>query len=271
MNAKSIIYFISLGLFLGTIITATPAMAGALSASENSKICASAIAHEEVASQIPKNVLKAIAHTESGRYDKKSKAFSAWPWTVNTGGKGYFFDTKLEAVNFVRDLQSKGVKSIDVGCMQINLHHHKNAFQNLDEAFDPSTNVAYAAEFLTNLHNDSKSWLKAIGDYHSATPYYHEEYKKRVLARLDDINTGKKLVQEVKTAVYRPKTYYSSTAELRQTVRFTGLTIVEADAKRKEMVMKAWQERQRKLSAKLPKVYRPMQVASAKPAGNSTR
>ncbi len=258
-------------LFLGIAITATPAMAEALNASENSKICLAAIAQEEAASKIPKNVLKAIAHTESGRFDKKSKAFSAWPWTVNSGGKGYYFDTKLEAVNFVRDLQLRGVKSIDVGCMQINLHHHKNAFQSVEEAFDPESNVGYAAEFLNGLHRESGSWLKAIGNYHSATPFYHEQYKKRVLARLDSINTGKKLVQETKTAVYRPKSYYNSTAELRQTVRYTGLTVIEADAKRKALVMKAWEERQRKQAAKLPKVYRPVQLASAKSGGNSTR
>jgi len=52
----------------------------------------------------------------------------AWPWTINAQGKGQFFKTKAEAVKAIKNLQAQGVKSIDVGCMQINLSYHGKAF-----------------------------------------------------------------------------------------------------------------------------------------------
>src|SRR5690606_17964364 len=71
-------------------------------------------------------------------------------------------------------------KSIDVGCMQVNLHHHPNAFATLDDAFDPQQNVAYAASFLSNLHQSSGSWRVAASHYHSKTPERGNLYVGRV-------------------------------------------------------------------------------------------
>ena len=67
-----------------------------------------------------------------------------WPWTINAEGQGLFYDTKAQAVAAVRALQARGVRSIDVGCMQVNLMHHPDAFPTLEQAFDPQTNAAYA-------------------------------------------------------------------------------------------------------------------------------
>lgn len=220
---------------------------GHANASIDTKICAQAIEAEENASKIPKNVLKAISHVESGRYLKSEKAFFSWPWTVNSQGKGYFFDTKEQAVNFVKSLQRGGVKSIDVGCMQINLHHHKDAFDSVEEAFDPKTNVAYAADFLQALYNEKKSWTAAIGRYHSATPMFSEPYKRKVLNRMQAINGGGAVKQDVASA--DPAPAKSKTVIVRggetTSVRYTKLTIFELDAKRKKAVMAAWQERKR--------------------------
>ena len=74
-----------------------------------------------------------------------------WPWTVNAEGQGAFYDTKAEAVAAVRAMQARGVRSIDVGCGQINLMHHPDAFASLEQAFDPQANAAYAARFLKEL------------------------------------------------------------------------------------------------------------------------
>ena len=51
----------------------------------------------------------------------------------------------------MRAVQAQGVRSIDIGCMQVNLMHHPNAFATLDAAFDPLANALYAARFLTEL------------------------------------------------------------------------------------------------------------------------
>ena len=83
----------------------------------------------------------------------------------------------------MRALQAQGVRSIDVGCMQVNLMHHPNAFASLDEAFDPPSNALYAARFLNTLYGASGSWLQATAAYHSETPAIGADYQRRVMAR----------------------------------------------------------------------------------------
>lgn len=130
---------------------------------------------------IPRNLLRAISLTESGRWSQADKANIAWPWTVASGKAGDFFPTKSEAIKHVRALQAKGVRNIDVGCMQINLRYHPDAFKNLNEAFEPRYNVEYAAKFLTRLFKETKSWTQAAGRYHSSNPERHMYYREKVL------------------------------------------------------------------------------------------
>jgi hypothetical protein len=73
-------------------------------------------------------------------------------------------------------------RSIDIGCLQVNLLHHPNAFASLAEGFDPAANARYAARFLVELRNRLGGWLPAIGAYHSATDWRAEPYRARVLA-----------------------------------------------------------------------------------------
>ncbi len=70
----------------------------------------------------------------------------------------------------MRSLQAQGVRSIDVGCMQINLRHHPNAFADLEEAFDPVSNARYAARFLKDLQATRGDWMRSASHYHSQTP-----------------------------------------------------------------------------------------------------
>jgi hypothetical protein len=105
-----------------------------------------------------------------------------WPWAIDADGVGQFFATKAQAVDAVAALQAQGVHSIDVGCMQINLMHHPDAFTSLDQAFDPYANAAFAARFLNVLYNRTGSWPKSIAAYHSDTPLFADEYQRRVLA-----------------------------------------------------------------------------------------
>jgi hypothetical protein len=72
--------------------------------------------------------------------------------------------------------------SIDVGCMQVNLMHHPEAFASLDDAFDPSHNAAYAGRFLTALFAGLGDWGTAIAAYHSRTPGVGEPYRDQVVA-----------------------------------------------------------------------------------------
>lgn len=131
--------------------------------------------------RLPKDLLTAVSLVESGRWDAGRQAKVAWPWTVTANGEGKFFPTKEAAVAEVRRLRAHGVRSIDVGCMQINLFYHPNAFPDLQTAFDPAANVAYAVEFLTALHGETGSWTAAATRYHSATPVHARRYQARVL------------------------------------------------------------------------------------------
>lgn len=144
--------------------------------------CAEPIAWAERLTRMPERLLASVALAESGRWDAVNRAKVAWPWTVNSGGQGRFFQTKGEAIAWVKTLRARGVRNIDVGCMQINLMHHGNAFDSLEEAFDPVTNVAYAAAFLMRLFEDKRSWTTAVGLYHSATPEFHFAYRRKVQA-----------------------------------------------------------------------------------------
>ncbi|MEJ5141281.1 transglycosylase SLT domain-containing protein [Gluconobacter albidus] len=145
-------------------------------------ICKAAVQVAEQQAGIPSRLLDAISRVESGRRDPNGSATVAWPWTVNAAGKGYFYESKDEAIAAVRDFQAHGIVSIDVGCMQINLHHHPDAFFSLEDAFDPFSNARYGARFLSGLHNQLQGWPAATAAYHSLTPALGADYARHVLA-----------------------------------------------------------------------------------------
>lgn len=155
--------------------------ATALPIAEFRQFCQRATHHAESRNALPKDLLTAISFTESGQWDAAKQAIIAWPWTVTTGGKGRFFPDKQTAIEFVRDLQQRGVRNIDVGCMQVNLRFHPDAFPDLEAAFDPKINALYAAQFLGKLHDRNKSWSDAIGRYHSSNQRRGAAYRERVL------------------------------------------------------------------------------------------
>ena len=129
---------------------------------------------------MPSNMLRAISVTESGKWINPIAKSIAWPWTINVGGKGYHYDSKIEAIQAVKKLMKKGRSSIDVGCMQINLKYHPEAFNNLEQAFEPKYNIEYAAEFLAKKYKQKRSWEAAIRHYHNANPIYSNKYIARV-------------------------------------------------------------------------------------------
>jgi len=143
--------------------------------------CGQAIAIAERGARLPPQLLGAIGIVESGRPDAKGTA-RPWPWTVNAENTGAFYDTKEAAIAAVQALQARGVRSIDVGCMQVNLMHHPDAFASLEEAFDPRANVAYAARFLQGLFAQLATWPRAAAAYHSQTPDIGADYERRVMA-----------------------------------------------------------------------------------------
>jgi len=145
-------------------------------------LCEAAIAAAEARTMLPARVLNAIALRESGRVDPDTGRVRPWPWTINFEGAGHFYETKDAAIAAVQAIQASGGQSIDVGCMQVNLMHHPEAFASLEEAFDPVRNAAYAGRFLTALFAGLGDWGTAIAAYHSRTPGVGEPYRDQVVA-----------------------------------------------------------------------------------------
>lgn len=145
------------------------------------ELCQIAVDKAEKNYQIKSNLLQTIASVESGRWNAQAGKRVAWPWTVHANGKGRYYKSKAEAIAAVKNLQQKGITNIDVGCMQINLKYHGEAFANLEEAFDPEKNVAYSAQFLRNLYKRNKqNWTKTAMHYHSRNLRKGTNYKNRL-------------------------------------------------------------------------------------------
>jgi hypothetical protein len=156
----------------GPAITADPAT-----------LCETAVTTAAYVARPPPRLLDAISLTETGRPDPTTGRIRAWPWTINAENQGQFFDTKQEAIAAVQALQARGVRPIDVGCLQVNLMYHPDAFASQRDAFDPRANANYAARFLNALYAGSKDWAAAIAGYHSEIPALGDAYRVLVMAR----------------------------------------------------------------------------------------
>lgn len=181
--------------------------------------CAAETARQERLWNIPSNLLHSISIVESGRYDKERRARVAWPWTVMAEGEGRYFPTKAEAVAEVKGLKARGVRNIDVGCMQVNLLHHPQAFSTLDEAFEPASNVAYAARFLKGLHGATNHWLTAASYYHSQTPHLAAAYRERLLKVWEGGNGESRALAAVKPVKPAPQLTPRPTSPVVQDMR----------------------------------------------------
>jgi hypothetical protein len=138
------------------------------------------------AARLPPRLLDAIGIVETGRIDPVRHVVAPWPWSINANGEGHFYDSKAEAIAAVRQLLAAGIDSVDVGCMQINLRDHPDAFASLNEAFDPAINTAYAGRFLWQLFDLTGNWPQATAAYHSQTPAIGGPYAARVMAAWPD-------------------------------------------------------------------------------------
>lgn len=145
--------------------------------------CEDAARRAEQASGLPPGLLKAIGHVESGRKGA-SGALEGWPFAVGEASGGQLLGSAELALAHARARLAAGVRSIDVGCFQVNLQHHPSAFARLEDAFDPDQNAAYAARFLRDLQGRLGSWKAAAAAYHSSTPEVGAPYLQKVIAAM---------------------------------------------------------------------------------------
>ena len=144
--------------------------------------CEHAARLAESESALPPGLLLAVGQVESGRWDAIRQRTLPWPWTIDVAGDGRFFPDRDSAVRAAQLVLDQGQRNIDLGCFQISLLHHPNAFADLNTAFDPMANARYAAQFLVSLHQRYGTWPAAVAAYHSADPARGEPYRNLVLA-----------------------------------------------------------------------------------------
>lgn len=132
--------------------------------------CSLLVRHFEKKYNLPENLLQAVAIVES----KKC------PWAVSYGKVSRCFFSKSSALQFVKTLQSQGVKNISVGCMQINLLFHRKKFSSLDAALTPYQNIEYGARLIHRFYQKYRCWERAIRYYNSRFSSYNLPYKKKV-------------------------------------------------------------------------------------------
>lgn len=167
-------------LLLATLLLVVGTFGCAFAATSPAALSAACTRAAEEASRrsgVPISVLKAISMNESGR--KVEGGFGPWPWTVNMEGAGHFFDTFAEARAYVAREYARGARSFDVGCFQINYRWHGEAFDSIDQMFEPLANAMYAARFLGELYAETGTWNAAAGAYHSRTKVYADRYAAR--------------------------------------------------------------------------------------------
>jgi hypothetical protein len=144
--------------------------AGQATAGPVDGLCAALARQAERTEGIPSGLVEAVALAESGRWFAHDGTTRPWPWTITAGSDSFFLSSKPEALRKVHELRSQGRSNIDVGCMQINLGYHGDAFASVADALEPAANVAYGAQFLKKLREETQSWARATARYHSRHP-----------------------------------------------------------------------------------------------------
>lgn len=143
-----------------------------------SALCLSAARKAAADTGVPLRILLALTLTETGRAGPDGR-LTPWPWTLNKGGEGLWFNSRQDALAHLETVLAAGVTNVDVGCFQLNHRWHGQAFASLTAMLDPETNALYAARLVLRLYQDSGDWGSAVAAYHSSTPAYAERYLAR--------------------------------------------------------------------------------------------
>jgi Transglycosylase SLT domain len=179
------------GRWFAPLVLAAVTGAGQPAAAPVDGVCAALARQEEREQGIPPGLVQALALAESGRWHADEGTTRPWPWTVTSGTDSFFLRSKPEALRKVEELRTEGRTNIDVGCMQINLGYHGHAFASLAEALEPASNVAYAAQFLKQLREETRSWARATARYHSAHPERGQAYREKVYRFWQQVREGR--------------------------------------------------------------------------------
>lgn len=173
------------------LVLSSPDLVTARNATTSGDSCAAAAKDAAKATGVPVNVLLALTLTETGR--SMNGVLQAWPWALNEGGKGHWFESPDDAMGYLQGAIAVGVTNIDIGCFQLNYRWHSAEFPSLKAMMDPGTNAAYAARLVARHYNSTGDWVAAAAAFHSGTPEVAARYKARfapIYASLSDPDEG---------------------------------------------------------------------------------
>jgi soluble lytic murein transglycosylase-like protein len=125
---------------------------------------------------VPLGMLYSVGLTETG------KRGSLQPYAMNVEGKAVFSNSAIEAIQKFEQVSRSGAKLIDMGCMQINHHYHREKFPSLESMLNPRMNVEYAARFLKDLKGRHETWTMAVARYHAGPN--NDPAQKRYVCRV---------------------------------------------------------------------------------------
>lgn len=126
-------------------------------------------------------ILMSVAQTES----RRGQAMPYWPWTLNVGGRGYYFDSREDAYSAIQWLLRNGYRNFDIGLAQTNWRWHGHRYASPWDALQPHTNLEVAGAILREHYDRTGSWETAVRHYHNKNPDKNAPYLRRFLKHLE--------------------------------------------------------------------------------------
>ncbi|WP_427551863.1 transglycosylase SLT domain-containing protein (plasmid) [Methylomonas sp. MS20] len=132
--------------------------------------------------------LYAVSLMESSKYCG-NKTISPWPLAINSAGKSMLPQTHAEALQSLEQELDKGIRSIDIGLMQVNIKWHGHRVRDIRSLFDANVNLRIGADILAEaIRSEPSDRALGLGRYHAGygneperlARAYH--YGKRTLA-----------------------------------------------------------------------------------------
>ncbi|KLK94443.1 lytic transglycosylase [Microvirga vignae] len=145
-------------------------------AQSGSHLCEKEMLRASAKYGVPIGMLYSVGLTETGRRG------SLQPFAMNVEGRAVFSSSLPEAVQRFEEARRAGAKLIDLGCMQINHHYHRDKFTSVESMLNPRDNVEYAARFLSELKGRHETWTMAVARYHAGPD--NDPAQKRYVCRV---------------------------------------------------------------------------------------
>lgn len=170
--------FLALVFFSNALLVTT-----ALAQDKGGLVCEQQMVKAARTHGVPLSVLYAVGLTETGQRTGLS------PYALNIAGQPYWATSQKDALVEITKALGRGVRLIDIGCMQINHAYHRAHFPSLTAMLVPAHNVDYAAKFLKSLYTQEKSWTRAVARYH-AGPNNHPAQKRYICSVITQLVTS---------------------------------------------------------------------------------